>query len=384
MVYIEVTMLVAIQIYKMPENTFVASPFFKRQNSKRQSKHTASLSRQHEYAHMLFESVTTGNFRVAKRILDTGCSANSLNKFNQTPIMRAVYLNDEIQRKNVIKILIRKGACMKLQDTEGKTALIHSVLAGNLDALELLIPHSKLVQEDYTGNNALCHAAMKGDLQVTTKLVTTFRENTLDVDKRNIKGLTPLLIACQSGYIESARVLVTEGNASPRIRDLDTFRDAEQWAALTTHNQSAIEFLSSKALKRNRVGSLRKPKILSDYLCSQGLGGLLAPRPNLFQPKSAKLRKEEILPPVAKKSTPDFDKKITIIPIVKCKSAPEVYEPVPFDPKLYLECARKPTQSKMALKREIFTPNAIKRGSLKCRPKPPQLIEVSEDEEIMC
>ena len=298
--------------------------------------------------------------------------------------MRAVYLSDEIQRKNVIKILIRKGASLKLQDTEGKTALIHAVLSGNFDALELLIPHSKLVQEDHTGNNALCHAATKGNLNITSKLVETFRDNNLDVDKRNIKGLTPLLIACQSGFIECAKVLVMEGNASPRIRDLDTFRDAKQWAALTTNNQSAIEFLSSKALKRNRISSLRKPKILSDYLCSQGLGGLLGPRPNMFQQKGVKIRKEEIVPPLAKISAPEFNKKISIIPIVKCKSAPEVYEPVPFDPKLYLECARKPTQSKMAIKREIFTPISIKRVSLKSRTKPPQLIEVNEDEEIMC
>ena len=367
----------------MPENSFVQSPFFKRKNSKRQSKHSDSLSRQHEYARILFESVTTGDYRLTKRILETGCNANSLDKFNQTPLMRAVYLNDEIQRKNVIKILIRKGASLKLQDTEGKTALIHSVLSGNIDALELLIPHSRLIQEDHSGNNVLCHSAMKGYLEITGKLVMTFRENNLDVDKRNIKGLTPLLITCQLGYLECAKVLVTEGNASPRIRDLDTFRDSKQWAALTTHNQTTIEFLSTKALERNKL-SLRKPKLLSDYLYSQGLGGLLGPRPNMFQQTGVKIRKEDIIPPLAKKSTPEFDKKLPTIPIVKCKSAPDVYESVPFDPKIYLECARKPAQSKMAVKREIFAPIGIKRGSLKCRPKAPQLIEVSEDEEIMC
>ncbi|KAI6659231.1 Ankyrin repeat, SAM and basic leucine zipper domain-containing protein 1-like [Oopsacas minuta] len=336
---------------------------------------------------MLFEAVTTGNFRSAKRILDVADNVNGLDQFNQTPLMRVVYLNDEFQRKNIIKLLIRKGASLKLKDVEGKTALIHSVLAGKLDALELLIPHSNLTQEDNSGNNALCHAAMKGDLSIINKLVSRFRENNLDVDKRNIKGLTPLLITCQLGYIECARVLVQEGIASPRIRDLDTFRDAEQWAVQATNSHSNIEFLSSKALKRNKLSSLRKPKILSDYLCSQGLGGLLGPRPNLFNDTPAKIRKEVIIPPIiAKKSAPNMetDRKLPSIPVFKCKSAPDVYEPVPFDPKIYLECARKPTQSKVATKRETFTPLVIKRGSLKCRPKPTQIIEINEDEEIMC
>ena len=362
----------------MSEREFVSSPYFQRKNSKRNSKRSFTLPRQYEHSHSLFEAVTTGNYKLAKRIFEAGCNANVLDMFNQTPLMRAVYLNDEIQRKNVIKLLIRKGASMKLTDTEGKTALIHAVLAGNLDALELLIPHSKLIQEDNSGNTALSHAAMKGDLSITTTLVNKFKESTLDVDKRNIKGLTPLLITCQLGYIECARVLVTEGNASPRIRDIDTFRDSEQWAAIATNNQSNIEFLSTKALKR-KLSSIRKPKLLSDYLCSQGLGGLIGPKPNLFNTQSLKIRKEEIAPVSVVKKNPEIEKKA--IPIFKCKSAPDHYEPVPFDPKLYLESAKKP---KASVRRENFTPITLKRVSLKSRPKPAQIIEMSEDEEIVC
>ena len=361
----------------MSEKEFLSSPYFQRKNSKRNSKRSSTLPRQYEQSHSLFEAVTTGNYRLAKRIFETGSNPNVLDMFNQTPLMRAVYLNDEIQRKNVIKLLIRKGASMKLTDTEGKTALIHAVLAGNSDALELIIPHSKLIQEDNSGNTALSHAAMKGELSITTILVNKFRENGLDVDKRNIKGLTPLLITCQSGYIECAKILVTEGNASPRIRDLDTFRDSEQWAAIATINQPNIEFLSTKALKRNKLSSIRKPKLLSDYLCSQGLGGLIGPRPNMFN--TSKITKEEIAPVSTAKKTPEIEKKA--VPIFKCKSAPDVYEPVPFDLKLYLESARRP---KSSVRRENFTPLAIRKGSLKCRPKPAQIMELNEDEEIVC
>ena len=363
----------------MSEREFTSSPYFQRKNSKRNSKRSSTLPGYYEHSHSLFEAVTTGNYRLAKRIFETGTNANVLDKFNQTPLMRAVYLNDEMQRKNVIKLLIRKGASMKLTDTEGKTALIHAVLAGNSDALELLIPHSKLIQEDNSGNTALSHASMKGDLSITTILVNKFKENALDVDKRNIKGLTPLLITCQSGYIECARILVTDGNASPRIRDLDRFRDSEQWAAIATNNQSNIEFLSIKALKRNKLSSIRKPKLLSDYLCSQGLGGLIGPRPNIFNTQSLKIRKEEIAAVPVVEKTPEVEKRA--VPIYKCKSAPDVYEPVPFDPMIYLESSRKP---KTGVKRENFTPIALKRGSLKCRPKPAQIIEINEDEEIVC
>ena len=366
----------------MPDNIINGSPYFTRHGSKRRSRHSATLSRQHEYPHIFMDAIVTGNFRVAKRILDSGCNANIRDFHNQTGLMRAVYLNDEQQRKNMIKLLIRKGASLKLQDSEGKTALIHAVLSGFCDALELLLPHSRLIQEDFSGNNVLTHSAMKGDLEITTKLVASFKENGLDVDKRNLKGLTPLLITCQLGHIDCARVLVCEGNASPRIRDLDRFQDAEKWAALKVTNHASIEFLSSKAQKRHKMGSLQQqkgPKLLSDYL----IGGLLGPRPSIFDGVSKKTRKEEQIPKMSLNTQEKSPLNIRHIPMMKSKSVPEVYDPVPFDPKLYLESSRRSTQLK-GVKRETYSPKVVKRSLLKSRPKQEQLIEISEEDEIIC
>ena len=51
----------------------------------------------------------------------------------------------------------------------------------------------------------------------------------LDTDCRNYLGYTALLLACKLGNFNNALLLLTAGNASPYIRDLEHRYCAKDW-----------------------------------------------------------------------------------------------------------------------------------------------------------
>ena len=93
-----------------------------------------------------------------------------------------------------------------------------------------------------------------------------------------MKGLTALLLACQSGHLSTARVLVLEGGASPSIRDLDNFTTAAEWMQRSgKYSEEDLKFLVPASRKKSYYRRQRQEKgikTLSDYLSSgQGQSG---------------------------------------------------------------------------------------------------------------
>ena len=123
--------------------------------------------------------------------------------------------------------------------------------------MTLLEAHSDISLEDSDGNNALCHAARLGYEEILQRLVREFKRSKVSVDQKNMHGLTPLLLACQEGHLICARILVCEGGASPTIRDLDNFMNAEEWMTLSGFFTSAeLAFLSPSTQTPNTPNCL--------------------------------------------------------------------------------------------------------------------------------
>lgn len=104
-------------------------------------------------------------------------------------------------------------------------------------------------------------------------MVHSAKQQRCDIDHRNIRGLTALLIACQRGHLAAARILVQEGGASPTIRDLDNFTTAGEWMKRSGHYlESDLKFLfpvsRKKSYYRQHIQQ-RGIKTLSDYLSSE-------------------------------------------------------------------------------------------------------------------
>lgn len=217
----------------------------------------------------LLDAVRGEKSRVVRRLLDSKADPNTCTPQNETALMRACSIRDEESRTIILRLLLHKGADVNVQDSSGQTALMRAVLLDDADTISVLLgKNSDISLEDCNGNNALCHAASRGDEEIVRRIVQEFKARKLDIDKKNMRGLTPLLIACKEGHIESARVLVKEGGASPSIRDLDNFMTAQEWMKRSGSCSSPeIDFLSPVSRKRSyyrKQRQMRGIKTLSD------------------------------------------------------------------------------------------------------------------------
>ena len=101
-------------------------------------------------------------------------------------------------------------------------------------------------------------------------IVQVAKQKGCDVDHRNMKGLTPLLLACRNGHLSTACILVQEGGASPTIRDLDNFMTAAELMQKSGHYlESDLKFLYPVCRKKSYYRHQRQERgirTLSDYL----------------------------------------------------------------------------------------------------------------------
>ena len=219
----------------------------------------------------LLDAVQQEKPRAVRRLLDTRADPNCCTALSETPLMLACSVQSEEARQKILELLLKKGAKVDMQDSSGKTALMKAVILNDTETtFTLLNAHSDVSLEDSDGNNALCHAARLGNEELVQRLVRESKRRKVDVDHRNMRGLTPLLIACQEGHLICARILVSEGGASPTIRDLDNFMNAGEWMKLSGFYTAAeLAFLSPSTQKRNyyrRQRQMRGIKTLSDFL----------------------------------------------------------------------------------------------------------------------
>ena len=124
--------------------------------------------------------------------------------------------------------------------------------------------------QDCYGNTALCYAAEIGTEETVRALTEATLTQGAPIDHRNMRGLTPLLIACRNGHLSVARILVTKGGASPKIRDLDNFMTAAELMKKSgPFSESEIKFLfpASRKLSHYRKQCQQKGiKTLSHFL----------------------------------------------------------------------------------------------------------------------
>ena len=116
----------------------------------------------------------------------------------------------------------------------------------------------------------MSYAAQNGSEEAARVIVLAAKKQGCDIDHRNMKGLTALLLACQNGHLSTARILVQEGGASPNIRDLDNFMTAaELMQKSRDYLESDLTFLFPVSRKKSyyrRQRQERGIKTLSDYL----------------------------------------------------------------------------------------------------------------------
>ncbi|XP_011404506.1 PREDICTED: ankyrin repeat, SAM and basic leucine zipper domain-containing protein 1-like [Amphimedon queenslandica] len=213
----------------------------------------------------LLEAAALGKAKIVKRLLDSRVSVNCASQKNESPLLLAASLKDPEPRRTIANLLLERGCQINTADKDGQTPLISAIKNQDLELVSTLLRKGSDVKiADNEGNTPLCHAAQVGDPEIVRKVLGESLKQRMHVDQKNIKGLTPLLIAAQNSHIEAARVLVEKGKASVTIRDLENFMTPEDWMKETScYGLGELSFLSPKTRRKR---TRKEVKTLSDFI----------------------------------------------------------------------------------------------------------------------
>lgn len=129
----------------------------------------------------------------------------AVTKYGRSPLHLAAYKG----HIEVVRVLLKAGCDLDIQDDGGQTALHRATVVGNNDVIAAVIQEGcALDRQDKDGNTALHEASWHGFSQ-SVKLLVKAGAN---VHAKNKAGNTALHLACQNGHAQSSKVLLLGGS----------------------------------------------------------------------------------------------------------------------------------------------------------------------------
>ncbi|KAM3603568.1 uncharacterized protein V6R79_025024 [Siganus canaliculatus] len=129
----------------------------------------------------------------------------AVTKYGRSPLHLAAYKG----HIEVVRILLKAGCDLDIQDDGEQTALHRAAVVGNGDVISALIQEGcTLDRQDKDGNTALHEVSWHGFSQ-SVKLLVKAGAN---VHAKNKAGNTALHLACQNGHAQSSKVLLLGGS----------------------------------------------------------------------------------------------------------------------------------------------------------------------------
>uniref|UniRef100_A0A3Q3GMF8 Ankyrin repeat domain 6b n=1 Tax=Labrus bergylta TaxID=56723 RepID=A0A3Q3GMF8_9LABR len=129
----------------------------------------------------------------------------AVTKYGRGPLHLAAYKG----HTEVVRLLLKAGCDLDIQDDGEQTALHRAAVVGNNDIISALIQEGcALDRQDKDGNTALHEVSWHGFSQ-SVKLLVKAGAN---VHAKNKAGNTALHLACQNGHAQSSKVLLLGGS----------------------------------------------------------------------------------------------------------------------------------------------------------------------------
>ncbi len=157
---------------------------------------------------------TNGSAEIAKSLLQAGADANSALAGGETPLMIAARTGVP----EIVAALLTHGAKIDATEEAGQTALMWAAAEGNSAALALLLEaDADITVTLKSGYTALMFAAREGRIETAKQLIHAGAYVNGTMDPKNTsgraprKGMSPLLLAVESGHFEMALELVKLG-----------------------------------------------------------------------------------------------------------------------------------------------------------------------------
>ncbi len=154
----------------------------------------------------LIAAAGRGDTDEVKRLIDSGADPNAGDARGRSALLHSVIAGHD----GAARALLRRGAHVETADADGKTALMWAADAGHMEIAALLLKRgADMAARDKYGQTALIDAAWRGRDGMVEKLL----EIGADANARTVDGVTALMWTAINGYPDAARRLIAAGAA---------------------------------------------------------------------------------------------------------------------------------------------------------------------------
>lgn len=145
-----------------------------------------------------------GSSDIITLLMNAGADPNRTDDAGLSPLMLLIQSGKAAAALSLIK---NPAVDVGLQDSDGRTALVYAVFAGQQQLVKALLPFGA-AGTDASGNTPLHYACHNGYAEIARTLIERDK-NTINC--RNADGETPLLFAARKSKLVAAKLLLEQG-----------------------------------------------------------------------------------------------------------------------------------------------------------------------------
>ena len=197
-------------------------------------------------AHQIFvKAARSGSAEIVQMMVRTGLI--DVNWWDPDSRRTALGWASMCRHSTVVRILIEShGIALDSSDCYGQTPLCLAAQAGDLPTVKMLLYTGKVDANRSSGSelrSPLSWATANGNLDVIRELV---KQKNINLESRDRRGRTPLMVACQQGHADAANLLLDTGLVSVNARDRFWNRTSLIWASILGRDAIVAALLSAE------------------------------------------------------------------------------------------------------------------------------------------
>jgi len=166
----------------------------------------------------LYLAAEGSHITIAQRLIERGADVNLTGRSGISPIAAAAYAGNEI----IFDALLAHGADERAADDTGKPPIIYAAAGARFEIVKRLLARNIDVNARYRNDLTLLMWASGPDELVpeaqALEVVTYLLDAGAQIDERDDRGRTALMIAAEGGHAEIANLLLARG-ADPSLKD---------------------------------------------------------------------------------------------------------------------------------------------------------------------
>ena len=166
----------------------------------------------------LYFAAEGGHAAIVRRLIERGADVNLTGRSGVSPVSAAAYAGSD----EIVEALLARGANGRVADDTGKTPAVYAAAHAELDIVKRLLALQIDINARYANDLTLLMWASGPDEKVpeaqAIKVVSYLLDAGAQIDDRDARGRTALMIAAEGGRAEIASLLLSRG-ADPSLKD---------------------------------------------------------------------------------------------------------------------------------------------------------------------